>query len=99
MTSSAIDTTPAEGAIQFRYRLRACTEGERIVDAAFAQLSAWRTILKQLKLLGRDARRYDGFGYGNLSARDGATNRFFVTASQTSGAPRLRVEDLVRVDR
>ena len=55
--------------------------------------------MKQLNLIGRDPRRYDGFAYGNASVRDiAAPNRFFITASQTGGAPRLIAEHVVRVD-
>jgi ribulose-5-phosphate 4-epimerase/fuculose-1-phosphate aldolase len=63
-------------------------------------MAAWRTILRQLELIGRDPTRYDGFAYGNLSVRDGAeTCAFFVTASQTGGDSNFDRSHLVRVDR
>jgi len=87
----------AEGAIHFKYRLAADPDASAEIED-FGRLRAWREILKQLKLIGRDRRRYDGYAYGNLSVRDRATGRFFVTASQTSDARLLRPDGLVRVD-
>jgi ribulose-5-phosphate 4-epimerase/fuculose-1-phosphate aldolase len=99
MTTSALTRPPAEGAIRFRYRLAPPEAGDRLDRGDFARLRAWRTILKRLQLIGRSARRYDGFAYGNLSVRDRTDpSRFFVTASQTSGTKTLRDADLVRVD-
>ena len=92
--------TSHEGAIQFRYRLTSPQSTDHADTDRFERMAAWRQILKQLKLIGRDARRYDGFGYGNLSVRDAAqSDRFYITASQTGGARRLRRHDVVRVDR
>jgi len=100
MTTSALSTQPAEGAIRFRYRLAPPGDRDRLARDAFARLRAWRQILKRLQLVGRHARRYDGYGYGNMSVRDpDDPMRFYVTASQTSGAATLRAADLVRVDR
>ena len=97
---SAPSTEPTEGAIRFRYRLAVPDARDRLARDEFARLRAWRQILKRLQLIGRLARRYDGYGYGNLSVRDPRDpTRFYVTASQTSGAATLRVADLVRVDR
>jgi len=92
--------TTAEGAIQFRYTLDAPGAADALDADRFAQVSAWRTILRQLGLIGRDPARYDGFAYGNLSVRDGADGRrFYVTASQSGGDASLDRSHLVRVDR
>ena len=92
--------TTAEGAIQFHYTLDAPGPADALDAERFAQMAAWRTILRQLDLIGRDPARYDGFAYGNLSVRDHADpRRFFVTASQTGGDPSLERSHLVRVDR
>jgi ribulose-5-phosphate 4-epimerase/fuculose-1-phosphate aldolase len=92
--------TTAEGAIQFRYTLDAPAPADVLDAERFAQMAAWRTILRQLDLVGRDPARYDGYAYGNLSVRDGADpHRFYVTASQTGGDPSLARSHLVRVDR
>jgi len=100
MTTTALSTQPTEGAIRFRYRLAAPDDRDRLARDAFVRLRAWRQILRRLQLIGRHVRRYDGYGYGNLSVRDPRDPaRFYVTASQTSGAATLRAGDLVRVDR
>lgn len=90
----------AEGAIHFRYRLTNPRVGDRLDDERFERLAAWRQILKQQKLIGRDRRRYEGFAFGNLSARDPHDPlRFFVTASQTGGTGLLHRKHITRVDR
>lgn len=83
-----------EGTIQFAYDL-VPTEDELLEPAAFAELAAWRDILKRLDLLGHFPDRYGGFAYGNISAKQ--NDGFVITASQTSGAETLLAEDLVRV--
>jgi len=91
---------PAEGVIQFRFELTPATSADRLSQDQFAHIVAWRRILRQLKLIGADVRRYDGYGYGNLSARDPVVpTRFYVTASQTGGAARIGRRHIVRVDR
>src|SRR5258705_3482913 len=90
----------AEGTIQFRFELAAGTAADEPNDGLFAQFVGWRRILKRLKLIGRDARRYDGYGYGNMSMRDPEQPaRFFVSASQTSGVASITPHDIVRIDR
>src|SRR5262245_18247631 len=90
----------AEGAIQFRFDLLPATATHARNANQFAACVAWRLILKRLKLIGRDARRYDGYGYGNMSMRDPEQPaRFFVSASQTSGAASITPRDVVRIDR
>lgn len=89
----------AEGAIRFRYRLTAARAADALDARCFERLADWRRILRNLALTGRDPTRYDGYAYGNLSVRDAANpSRFFVTASQTGGAPRLIADHVVRVD-
>lgn len=90
----------AEGTIQFRFELTPATPADEPNAEQFAQFVSWRRILKRLKLVGRDARRYDGYGYGNMSMRDPEQPaRFFVSASQTSGAASITPHDVVRIDR
>jgi hypothetical protein len=98
----AMTTTPThqtEGAIRFRYRLIAPRATDVLDAQDFRRLADWRRVLKRLALIGCDPDRYDGYAYGNLSVRDRADpTRFFVTASQTGGAPKLVADDVVRVD-
>lgn len=58
-----------EGTIQFAYELAEPSSTEVLAPSLVASLSAWRTMLKRLQLLGQVPDRYDGFGYGNLSGR------------------------------
>jgi ribulose-5-phosphate 4-epimerase/fuculose-1-phosphate aldolase len=96
---TATSTRQTEGAIRFRYRLTAARAADLLDARRFERLAAWRGILKKLALIGRDPNRYDGYAYGNLSVRDHAQpTRFFVTASQTGGAPRLIADHVVRID-
>ena len=90
---------PSEGAIRFSFELRRGGVADVIPADAFRYLTAWRDILRRLQLLGRDPRRYDGYHYGNVSVRDpSCAERFFVTASQTSGRRRLTARQIVRID-
>ncbi len=92
--------TPDEGTIRFHYRLTDPAPSDVLDAPQLERLAAWRRVLKQLNLVGRDLRRYGGFAYGNLSVRDTRVpTRFFVTASQTGGAPRLIARDIARIDR
>ena len=59
-----------------------------------AELNECRRKLRELHLIGVDS---NGIGFGNLSARDRATNNFYVTGSATGGLPKLTVADCVRV--
>jgi len=90
---------PTEGAIRFTFELTPARVTDALPLEQFHRLAAWRDILRHLKLLGRDVRRYDGYHYGNLSVRDPAcAARFFITASQSSGRRRLSAQQLVCVD-
>ncbi len=87
-----------EGTIQFAYQLQA-SDTPVLPWAAFAELSAWRSILYELDLLGQHPHRYGGFAYGNVSVRQTADEAlgFVISASQTSGASSLQEEHLVRI--
>lgn len=87
---------PAEGVIRFRYRLAPLSSP---LDAALLQkLNAWRRVLRQTALIGETPERYDGNGFGNVSARErpgGAT--FVITASQTGRLATLQPEQFARI--
>jgi ribulose-5-phosphate 4-epimerase/fuculose-1-phosphate aldolase len=59
-----------------------------------AELNACRRKLLELRLIGLDS---NGFGFGNLSVRDGRTTSFYITGSATGGLPELKPADCVRV--
>ena len=54
--------------------------------AGFAELNRYRRKLLELGMIGVDL---NGVGFGNLSVRDGATSRFYITASGTAGISEL----------
>ena len=62
--------------------------------AGFAELNEYRRKLRELGLIGVDA---NGVGFGNLSIRDGATSRFYITGSGTGGTADLIPSDYARV--
>jgi ribulose-5-phosphate 4-epimerase/fuculose-1-phosphate aldolase len=60
----------------------------------FAELNEYRRKLLKLGMVGVDA---NGIGFGNLSIRDGATSRFYITGSATGGITLLTPSDYARV--
>jgi L-ribulose-5-phosphate 4-epimerase len=62
--------------------------------AGFAELNEYRRKLLELGLIGADA---NGVGFGNLSIRDGATPRFYITGSATGGISELLPSHYARV--
>ena len=69
------------------------------------RLIAWREILSGTELIGQDPARYEGLGYGNVSARAGAPSAprgrrpFLITGTQTSGKRSVGLSDFVLVSR
>jgi hypothetical protein len=94
-----------EGVIQFAISHdRTPLSGSRL-DAAMREISSWRTILHALSLIGADPQRYDGYGFGNISARIGAPSSprghrsFLITGTQTGKLATLDPQHYARVDR
>lgn len=93
-----------EGVIQFHseHEVRDLAPA-RYTDLA-CELIAWREIMALTGLVGQDPRRYEGAGYGNVSARVGprgaAVGRrsFLITGSQTSGRRCLGLADFAVVE-
>ncbi len=67
------------------------------IATSLDELNAWRNILHELHLVGRDAARYQGYSYGNLSQRL-ANEAFIITGSQTGGVYALRQDHYVTVE-
>ena len=86
-----------EGTIRFAYNLTA-PSGDLLPADAFAALAAWRSMLRDLRILGQDAGRYGGFGFGNISVRAPDAPSIVITASQTSGEASFDVRCLTRLD-
>ncbi len=68
-----------------------------------SELNAWRKLMVITGLIGQDANRYGGYGYGNISrrldtlARDDGLHPFVITGTQTGGKADLSAEDYVVV--
>jgi hypothetical protein len=97
---------PAEGVTRFEVMHVTHPLDERLLGETARTLAAWREILARLGLLGRDPGRYEGLGYGNVSARisplGGAPRgqrRFLVTGTQTAGRSGITLDDFCVVER
>ena len=81
-----------EGVIKFELCYRVA---EPIALNEFAELNAWRNRLWQLRLIGQDPQRYDGYGFGNVSMRHGprdapcGNRAFVISGTQTGAMPEL----------
>lgn len=73
--------TAQEGVIRFRFDHRREELPAALAEQA-AALAGWRRVLVRLGVVGQQADRYGGYGFGNLSARVGR-RAFLVTGSQT----------------
>jgi L-ribulose-5-phosphate 4-epimerase len=62
--------------------------------AGFAELNRYRRKLLALGMIGVDA---SGIGFGNVSIRNGATSRFYITGAATGSIPELTPTDYARV--
>jgi ribulose-5-phosphate 4-epimerase/fuculose-1-phosphate aldolase len=62
--------------------------------AGFAELNRYRRKLLELGMMGVDA---SGIGFGNLSIRNGATSRFYITGSATGGISELMPANYAKV--
>jgi len=97
--------SPREGVIRFDARHRTAPLESRLYEDTASELGAWREVLARLGLIGRDPDRYEGLGYGNVSARVGpfgaaarGQRRFLVTGTQTAGRARLTLADYCVVE-
>ena len=97
---------PAEGVTRFEVEHEPRGLEARVYGETAAVLAAWREVLARLGLIGRDPARYEGAGYGNVSARVGpfgdvprGQRRFLVTGTQTGGRPRVTLDDFCLVER
>lgn len=88
---------PGEGVIQYRLNYHIDHDLE---CGALAELNHWRSYLFRLGLIGQDALRYDGLGYGNVSHRlQGEGHSFVISGTQTGHLPLLCKEHYVIVEK
>jgi hypothetical protein len=84
-----------EGVIQFKAQHDARPLSWDALAEPCARLDAWRSVLKRLGVVGQLPGRYQGAGFGNLSARlppypgERGHRPFVVTGTQTGGVERL----------
>lgn len=74
----------AEGVTQFQLDFN---EAPPLDETLLSVLNAWRRILYQRGLNGRDPARYGGLAYGNVSQKIGSG--FAISGTQTGGIPHL----------
>lgn len=97
---------PAEGVIRFDVQHETRSLPERTYGETAAVLVAWREVLARLGLIGQDPARYQGLGYGNVSARVGPSGdigrglrQFLISGTQTGGRPHLTLGEFSLVER
>ncbi len=86
-----------EGVIKFSLNFQ---PAKCLNDADVAEINAWRQVHWRLGLIGQDAARYQGYGFGNISQRwpdGGASNRFIVSGTQTGGRQLLTAAEYALV--
>ena len=94
-----------EGYIKFESAHRDCELPARRFGELACKLVAWREIMALTGLVGQDPRRYEGAGYGNVSARVGPPSAalgrrsFLITGSQTSGQRCIDLDSFAVVER
>lgn len=79
-----------DGVIQFY--LDFTRTAETLNVEVLREMNAWRQILYRLELIGQHSDRYDGFGYGNISARYASSdfrNAYVISGTQTGHRERL----------
>jgi hypothetical protein len=95
---------PAEGVIKFATEHRRVALDSRRYGPVCCSLLSWRQILALTGLVGQTTQRYEGFGYGNVSARIGAPamprgrRAFLISGTQTSGLQNPTLGDFCVVE-
>ena len=88
-----------EGVVKFTFEHQSAALVGEDLQRLLAELMAWRAILRDLSLIGRDPELYDGAGYGNVSARvrpfpgERGQRRFLVSGTQTGGLACITPEE------
>ena len=96
---------PQEGVIKFTAVHQARPLEERRYGELVCKLIAWREILGLTGLVGQDPARYEGYGFGNVSARVGPPSAargrraFLITGTQTAGARCVGLDQFALIER
>ena len=94
-----------EGVIKFEAEHSSCSLDVRRYGETACRLIAWREVLAKLALVGQDPARYQGAGYGNVSARVGPASSargaraMLISGTQTGGVHALGLQHLCVVER
>ena len=67
--------------------------GTVITDEPYEVLNYWREVLFDMNLIGAYE---NGVGFGNMSIRDGQSNKFFITGSATGEISSLEPDHYVK---
>lgn len=63
------------------------------LSSSLAEISAWRTIVVRLELIGQVPERYDNIGFGNISQRvEPHSSQFIISGTQTGHIEHLNPE-------
>ena len=99
------DPIHQEGVIKFHAAHQAGRLEERRYGELVCKLIAWREILGLTGLVGQDPARYEGYGFGNVSARVGppaaarGRRSFLITGTQTAGARCVGLDHFALIER
>jgi hypothetical protein len=86
-----MSTEAVDGVIKFRLD----HVEQQLESASVEELDAWRSVFKQLGIIGQDADKYDGYGFGNLSQRN--NSGFLISGTQTGFIESTRLNDYAEV--
>ena len=84
-----------------KFKAICAKSGHALDERVLEELEAWRKILVEKGLLGKDSERYGGYAYGNVSQRIGLATalkgqrEFVITATQTSDIAHLTARQYV----
>lgn len=85
-----------EGVIKYSLKFR--QRALKLSHEKLAKLNSCRTRLMASGLLGQDDKRYEGYGFGNISIRHTIESaEFYITGSQTGSIAELESENIALV--
>ena len=105
LSDGEMGSMPQEGVIKFQIEHETQDLEPRRYGELACKLIAWRQILSLTRLVGQEPSRYEGAGYGNVSARLGppgaplGSRSFLITATQTSGLGSIGLQSFAVVER
>lgn len=97
--STSTESGPPEKEGVIKYALD-FSPAEPLESALLPALNAWRALCRLTGLIGQDPDRYDGYGFGNISARlEAGKPAFLITGSQTGHISELTAAEYAVVER